>query len=373
MRPLRSHLRIVHTTVPDTVGGLESVVQGLAIGQHRRGHDVRVLAVIGHSMINHPFAVSLLDAGVPVALLRLRRRDYVGEWRQMGKFFREFQPDIVHTHGYRSDLLDATVARLHGFATVTTVHGSSRMGGGTPLYEWVQTRAFRWFDAVISVSIPLLDLMDEAGVPRDRVVIIPNAWAGKEPVLGRTEARRKLGIPEEGIVIGFVGRLISIKGCDVFLKAISRLTDLPFTVSVVGDGSERAALERLSHSIGIGNRITFHGSVDSAFQLFPAFDLYALTSRSEGTPMVLFESMAARVPIVASLVGGVPAVLGDTALLVPPEDPEALAAALRQVLEDQKSARERAEKARHRLETIYSSDTWLDQHDEVYQRIRRFR
>ncbi|MDJ0763951.1 MAG: glycosyltransferase [Myxococcota bacterium] len=364
-------LRILHTAVPDLAGGLERVVQGLAIGQHRRGHEVNVVAIIENDSEDHPFLMPLRDAGVPTTCLRLKHGDYLGHWRGLWRILREYQPDIVHTHGYRSDLMDATAARLQGFPTVTTVHGSSRMGGATHFYEWVQFRVFRWFDAVISVSNPLLALLDEAGVPRDVVETIPNAWMGQPPSSDRREARRTLGLTEDALVVGFVGRLIPIKGCDVLLNAIARLSDLPVVLSIIGDGSERAALEQRATRIDGGKRIFFHGGVDNAAHLYPAFDIYALPSRSEGTPIVLFEAMAAGVPIVASQVGGVPEVLGNTATLVPPENPDALADGLRRVLMDRDGAQRRAEQAKARLETVYNGDVWIDRHETLYSKIRK--
>src|SRR5437879_13039717 len=81
---------------------------------------------------------------------------------------------------------------------------------------------------------------------------------------------------------------------------------MPWSAAVVGDGVERCRLERLAATLGLGSRVAFHGKVDDAARLFPAFDMFVLSSRTEGTPIVLFEAMAAGVPVVANAVGGVP-------------------------------------------------------------------
>src|SRR5690606_5519239 len=100
---------------------------------------------------------------------------------------------------------------------------------------------------------------------------------------------------------------------------------------------------------------------------FAAFDVFVLSSRTEGTPMVLFEAMAAGTPIVATAVGGVPDVVGPgEAILVSPEDPEMLARAIREVREDPRAAASRAERARHRLANHFDAHSWSRAYESVY-------
>ncbi len=368
-RPVRP-LKILHTLAPAPQGGLETVVHQLAIGQHRRGHTVQVQAFVGPGG-EHPFELPLRAAGVEVVMHRLPGRAYVRTWRAAAEQARSFAPDVVHSHGYRSDLLDAEAARRLGVPTVTTVHGSSFMGGASQFFERLQLWSLRRFRAVISVSSPLTRSLVEAGVPETRIEEIPNAWSGRTPALDRGGARGALGLPEEGPpVIGFVGRLIPIKDAALLLEALQRVPDLPWQAVLVGDGPEREALQQQIQGTPIQDRVVFAGGRDGAGDLFPAFDLYVLSSRSEGTPMVLFEAMSAQVPVVATAVGGVPDVMGPgSALLTPPRDPESMAAALRSSLEDPAAARARAGAAWDRLREVYSPEVWLDRHDRVYRGI----
>lgn len=363
-------LRILHTLAPAPMGGLETVVHQLAIGQHRRGHTVQVQAFVGPGG-EHPFEAPLRAAGVDVVMHRLPGRAYLRTWRAASAQVRAFAPDLVHSHGYRSDMLDAEAARQAGLPTVTTMHGSSFMGGASQFFERLQLWSLRRFRAVISVSAPLTRLLVEAGVPEARIEEIPNAWSGRTPALDRGAARAALGLPEEGPpVIGFVGRLIPIKDAALLLDALQRVSELPWQAVLVGDGPEREALQQQLQGTPIQDRVLFAGGRDGAGDLFPAFDHYVLSSRSEGTPMVLFEAMSAQVPVVATAVGGVPDVMGPRgALLPPPRDPEAMAAALRNSLEDPDSARARAAAAWDRLREVYSPELWLDRHDRVYRGI----
>ncbi|HYT05036.1 MAG TPA: glycosyltransferase [Gemmatimonadales bacterium] len=351
---------------------MERVLQALPSGQSRRGHRVRVALVVRAAEERDAFVAPLLAAGVEVDVLRLPARAYLRERHLIRELCARFRPDVVHTHGYRPDVLDAGIARSMGVPTVTTVHGSSRTRGRVRLYELVQFVMFRKFDAVVAVSRPLVRSLTRFGVPRHRIHVVPNAWDGRAPGWDRHAARDALGAPPDRFLIGWVGRLIPVKAADVFLRALAALRDVPWFAAVVGDGTERCCLERLAAGLGLSGRVAFHGNVDDAARLFPAFDVFVLSSRTEGTPIVLFEAMAAGVPVVATAVGGVPDVVSGTeALLVPAEDPGELAQAIRTALLDPGAARARVTAARARLTRDFTVDRWVARYDAVYQRVVR--
>jgi glycosyltransferase involved in cell wall biosynthesis len=200
--------------------------------------------------------------------------------------------------------------------------------------------------------------------------VIPNGWSDRNPIADRSNARRHLNLPANGTVVGWVGRLIPIKGADVFLQSIRHLAALPLTISLIGDGSEKAGLEEFVRAQGLADRVRFHGTVPDAARYISAFDAFVLSSRSEGTPVTLLEAIAARVPVVVTSVGGVPDVVGPAeALLVPPEEPRALAEAIRSVIQDPAAAARRAEAAAHRLHANFGMERWIDAHDRVYNLI----
>jgi glycosyltransferase involved in cell wall biosynthesis len=277
------------------------------------------------------------------------------------------RPDVVHTHGYRPDVLASGVARGLGLATATTVHGFTGGDLKNRMYEWLQRRSFRRFGAVVAVSKPLVEQLARGGVPRDRIHLVPNAWSSAARHLTREQARAKLGITDQGFRIGWVGRLSREKGADLLLEALARLPDPAFRVSFIGDGRERTALAARAAALGVADRVQWHGTVPDAGALYAAFDCYALSSRTEGTPIVLFEAMAARVPIVAAAVGGVPDVVrSGEGLLVPPESPAALAEAIGHVRADPAGAESRAAAAEAALGTRFSPERWLERYDAIY-------
>jgi glycosyltransferase involved in cell wall biosynthesis len=222
-------------------------------------------------------------------------------------------------------------------------------------------------DTVVPVSEKLGRQLVEAGVEVQRVRVIRNAWTPASQPLGRSEARGILGLSPDSFIIGWVGRFTLEKSVDTLLRAFALLEIPEARLSLVGGGPEEPSLRSLAHDLSLRDRIHWQGVVPEARNLFAAFDCLALTSWSEGTPMVLLEAMAAGTPIVTTRVGGIEDMVStDEAILVPPSRPEVVAEALRSVYLRPRLAEERAASARRRLEREFTLDPWLDQYEEVY-------
>jgi len=365
-------VRVLHILAPGAVGGLERVVQILAQGQARAGAEVHVAAVLDRANAGHPLLDALAAGGVTTHAIVLSGRGY---WRERAAILElggRVRPSVVHTHGYRADVVDAAAARRLGIPTVTTVHGFTGGDWKNRLYERLQRRAYRRFDAVVAVSRPLAEQLMGDDVPPQRVHYVPNAWPETVPPLDRAAARRALGLGQDGFLIGWVGRLSGEKGPDVLLDALVHLTDLPISASVIGGGREQRLLAVRAQRLGVERLVRWHGTVPDAGRWFAAFDVFVLSSRTEGTPMVLFEAMAAGVPIVATRVGGVPDVLSPAeAALIAPDDPAALAAEIRAVHREPAAAGERARRARERLRRDFTLPPWLGRYETIYRLVSR--
>lgn len=364
-------LRILHVTAPGEFGGLERVVATLAPGQAAAGHRVVVLAVVDRNGgSRHPLRGLPHGSGVDVCVMPVPPRAYLRERRAVEQVLASERPSVVHTHGYRPDVVDSGVARAAGYPTVTTVHGFTGGDRKNRLYERLQRRAHRHFDAVVAVSRPLARRLEAEGVPGGKIRVVRNRWAGDSGLLPRPMARRELQCPDGDFHVGWVGRLSDEKGPDVLLEAVARMDGFPVCASFVGSGRAARRLRQRARSRGVSERLTWHGALPDAARYFPAFDAFVLSSRSEGTPMVLFEAMAARVPIVATRVGGVSDIVSEReAILVPPDDPAALAEAIQQVASKPEEARTRARAARARLEKEFGMEGWRRDYDEVYRSI----
>ena len=185
----------------------------------------------------------------------------------------------------------------------------------------------------------------------------------------RAAARRVLGIEEHAVVAGWVGRLSREKGADVMLAALAQ-SDPSWRLAMIGEGQERDRLREQATELRIGDRVVWHGAVPNAGVLLPAFDAFVLSSRTEGTPIALFEAMYASVPIVAARVGGVPDVVSSQhALIVPAEDPGMIAEALAELRREPSAAAVRSDRAHDRVLQAFSAAAWLDAVEEVYRTV----
>lgn len=357
-------MRVLHLLAPAPFGGLESVVESLTREQIRAGHDVHVVAITGVAE-TRPALLDRLASGVTRHHVAVPARAYLRERSIVRHLLARLAPDVVHTHGYRPDVLHGRSARRMGAAVVTTVHGFTGGDLKNRFYEKLQLRAFRRYDAVVAVSEAMRARLLGAGVPAQHIHCVPNAYADTVEFLTRDDARAELGIPRDGFCIGWVGRLGREKGPDIFVDAIAGLRGGARAV-VIGDGAMRGELERRAAQLAVDVR--WAGAVENAARLLRAFDLVVLSSRTEGTPIVLLEAMAAGVPVVATRVGGVPAVVTDReAVLAAPDDVSALEEAMRAAMVDVDASRARAARALERLRVGFGTDAWQDAYEVVYR------
>ena len=368
-RPARS---VAHVVTPAAVGGLESALLLLAAGQARAGLRVHVLPTLLRPDASARWVDRLREAGVEVTPILGRGRDYLGEARRLTELCRGLAPSVVHTHGHRSDVLGLLAARRAGIPAVTTLHGFVGGDWKMRVYEWLQRRAVRRSDAVVAVSRSMAQALSRRGLREDRLHVVPNAFSVVDPPLAREAARDALNVPRDGFRIGWIGRLSHEKGVDVAVAALADPRLAGAQLSVIGDGQEKHPVRALAERLGVSDRLTWHGALPAAARYVRAFDVLLLSSRTEGTPIVLFEAMSAGVPIVAARVGGVPDMLGpNEALLVPAERPAELAAAVAAVQSDPSAAASRARAARERLDRDYAMEPWVERYTSVYSAVAR--
>jgi glycosyltransferase involved in cell wall biosynthesis len=366
-------LTVLHAAAPARAGGLEKVIEALSVGLAERGHAIHVAAVVERADDAQHFLAPLAERGVHTHPIVLPGRAYRQERAAIRRLCEQLRPAALHTHGYRSDVGTLGIAKGVNVATVSTVHGFTGGSLRNRIYEQLQILAFRRIDAVVAVSKPLETLLRARGVSANRLHLIPNAFRASAPLVNREEARKALGIDANARQVVWLGRLTHEKGADVLLRAIPNI-DPSIRVSFVGDGRERAALLEVAKQLGVEARIDWHGLVANAGRFLRAFDGYVLSSRTEGTPIALFEAMSAELAIVATRVGGVPDVVGDAeALLVPSENPDALAQAINAMFSDPTASTQRASRALQRLSTSFGVDPWLDAYVDLYRQVQKSR
>jgi len=356
---------------PAPFGGLETVLRALAAGHAGLGHTVRVAAVLSPGGEPHPFVESLRGVGIATDTIRVSARRYFAERAAIRELCKSQQPDVVHTHGYRPDFIDGGVARSEKVPVVSTCHGFIESGTRARIYHWLQRRALRSFDAIVAVSSPIEKNLRDAGIPPEKISLVPNAYQPTATPFSRESARRELGLPD-ATLIGWVGRLSFEKGLDVAIEALAQLQRSDAYLVVIGEGQEKSALRNLAQRLGLADRVLWRGAIPNAERLFHAFDAFLLSSRTEGTPMALLEAMAANVPIVATEVGGVPDVIdSSSARLVRAGDAAGIAVALEATLSEPDRTAVRIQRARERLRQQFDVASWLSRYESIYRSVAR--
>jgi glycosyltransferase involved in cell wall biosynthesis len=352
---------VLHVLSPQAAGGLERAVELMAGGLVSRGHEVHALLLLDPVGEPPPIAASLEAAGVAVTTVRAPARHYWQEARAIEETLRSSRSRILHSHGYRGDVLSLRAARRAGAALVSTAHGFTGNGVRNRLYEWLDRRSLARFDAVIAVSESIRDRLIRSGAQPERVRVIENG-IGPETALSCADARRALGLPAEGRLVGWIGRMTAEKGADLLVEALQPVAGRDAEVVLIGDGPERARVQGMART---GFR--FLGLIPEASRYIGAFDVLVISSRTEGTPMVLLEAMQAGLPVIAFGVGGIPNVLdGSTGWLVVPEDRTGLRNAVLEALGNPAEAKMRKEAGRQRIADRFTLARWLDRVEEVY-------
>ena len=183
--------------------------------------------------------------------------------------------------------------------------------------------------------------------------------------LERFASGKRLFDPD-GPLVGNVARLAEQKGQRTLLEAAAELPGVKF--AIVGEGELRGELERRTDELGLHDRVLFTGARDDVPDLLATFDVFAFPSLFEGLCLAVIEAQAAGVPVVATPVGGIreTVVDGETGLLVPPQDPQALAAAIRRLLDDRELAGRLAAEARRRVHERFSVQRMVEETLALY-------
>jgi glycosyltransferase involved in cell wall biosynthesis len=345
------------------VGGAERHVTDLALALHARGHRVVVACATGGPLLHE-----LESAGISIRVLCDRavkhRIDFLFA-RRLRRVLRAGAFDLVHTHLYASTIAASLATIGMGCALVVTVHSEGKWQ--RRIARAVSGRMYRSADALVAVSEPIAQqLTARHRVARERTVVIANALYLPAPA-STTELPSWCGA---GLVVGVVCRLHRDKGVDVLLDAMARVLARRPDVQtvVVGDGPQRDHLQRKACVLGLRDRVRFLGCRHGARSLISTFDLLIVPSRTEGSPIVVLEAMAAGVPVVASRVGGIPDQIrhGVDGLLVPADNARELAKAIEQLLSQPATRREFAAEGRRHVAHQFAYRNLLNGMECVY-------
>ncbi len=333
--------------------------------------DLHELCQAGVALFEVPWLVrdiSLLhDALAMISLWRILHRE---------------RPDIVHTHTSKAGAVGRVAAWLAGIPVVIhTPHGHIFYG----YYGRVMSGIIRLVErALARVTDRIVTLTDRGAQEHmqyriadlDKFVTIPSGIVLSvfRTIRANPAVKRKeLGLPADGPVIGTVGRLVQIKGHEWLLKAAPRvLAEFPHATFVfLGEGPLLSQLEKLADGLGISGRVLFLGARQDVPECLATFDLFAFPSLNEGMGRALIEAMAARLPVVATAVGGIPDIVvnGESGVLVPPKDALALADAVCGILRDPGKRRAYGEAAQRRVDERFDVEAMVRKIERLYDEV----
>jgi glycosyltransferase involved in cell wall biosynthesis len=284
--------------------------------------------------------------------------------------------DVVHTH-YLGALLHMFLGRARRrHAWVHTEHARPDLADYPRWLRGVGERLLATPDRVTAVSEPVGQyLRRRLGSRASRVSVIVNGVDVERFAQARDGAatRRELGLAAHAWVIGSVANLRPEKNHDVLLHAFARLTGLvpEAKLILVGDGECRPTLERLAVELGVAPHVRFLGTRSDVPELFTAFDVHCLPSRYEGMPLAVLESMAARVPVVASAVPGIREIVHDevSGLLVASGDRVALEAALLRLRRDRLLGCRLAQRASEEVTARFRIESMVERYGRLYREV----
>jgi glycosyltransferase involved in cell wall biosynthesis len=365
--------RVVHVVVAGEIGGAERMLLELVARSHdsssgKPGHAIALLTP------SEPLRRLFREAG-----LRVRDRGPVREgplpylWQSLGPrdvawlagVLRDEDARVAHLHTFASQVLGTRAARRAGVRVVRTEHSTRVYDDATcwPFSRWSLARA----DAAVAVSEHVRAVaLARAPWAADRMNVVHNGvdLARFAP----TDAPKS-----DGLVFAVVGRLEPRKGVD---RAIEAMTEVPgATLDVIGDGEERAALQELARTLGVADRVRFHGYLEDTRPLLARAHAVLCTSRSEGLGVAFLEAMAMGLPVVGFAVGGVPEIVldGETGLLCPADDVPALKATMRTAAAARATLATLGEAARRRVVERFSVEAMAAGYAAVYAKLGRER
>lgn len=315
--------------------------------------DLRVCALQIRN--GNPIAAEIRRLGVPVDFIPLRHLRDVAGLPRLVRYLRQQQADLLHTQLEFADTMGSIAAKIRGVPAVATLHTLHNPPKGTRSYwrdrlKWWSLR--HCCDRVIAVSEGARQHYIRLGrLTPEKVTTLYNgidlSCFTPQGQAERAAKRQDFEIPADAPLIITVAVLRSLKGIQYLIEAMPAILQTVPTARylVVGSGPHEAELKRLAQTYGVAERVIFSGARQDIPDLLAMSDLFVLPTLTEALPTVLAEAMAARKPIVASKVGGVPEMIehGANGFLIPPADPARLAEACIQLLQNPSQAQAMAD------------------------------
>jgi glycosyltransferase involved in cell wall biosynthesis len=352
------------------IGGAQRLVSAFASHASRHGIEPVIINLKDGS----PSVIldGILAAGVKVVTIPSYSLFNLKRLRWLVGFLKESKIDVVQTHLMYANILGSVAAHRAGLPVICTLHSTHvKSGFKAGLLKRLEDYCLQRFATRILAVGDMVASAHQGHYEGRDVDVIANGIPEMEEVSDseRARVRSEFGVNGQPIVIT-VGRFSTSKGYEDMIEAFKLLQqkNLQTKLLMVGSGSTQPAIRSQIEKLGLDESVILTGERHDIPQLLASSDVFASSSHREGLPLSVLEAMMAGLPIVATSVGDIPNVVtGETGVIVPPHQPEMLAAALEELLTDADRRQNMGRAARERALQEYSVDVWMKRHLELYE------
>ena len=366
-------MNILHLISSGGYYGAENVVVSLA--ESLEAQDCRSIIGVFHNELqrNEEFIRQAERRDLTVVPIPCR-----GRWdRQTIGVIREILDsmsiDILHSHGYKTDIYGYLAARRRAVPLIATCHNWTRDTAAVRIYEFLDSIFLRAFDTVVVVSEAMAMTLRSAGIHESRIRVIDNGI--DLAAFSRAATNPPEKVPGGKFVVGTAGRLVPLKGLNNFLLAAREiLTEFPdVNFIIIGSGPEREKLEGMARELGIEKDVVFTGHCVDMPAAYASMHVFVLASNVEAMPMVILEALASKKAVVATSVGAVPRLIipEKTGLLVPPQNVQALTQATLRLLNDSALRARLGTEGADLVKRNHSRETMAQNYVQLYQQVAR--
>ena len=369
-------IKVLHFICPTALYGAERWI--LALAKNYVNHDLidcQLAVTYEHQGKNIEVYDKFKELGLKSHMIKTQGRFDPSVIFALYRLIRDQNIDIIHTHGYKSDILGIIAARLTGIKAVATPHGfENAKDFKLQFFIWLGCLALKYFDLVAPLSEELKHDMHHLKVNKNRIRLILNGIDIDEVERERNKKQNTNYLkPADEKLIGYVGQLSHRKNISVLLETFELLYKEHKNVRLIliGEGPQKSELEKKAKALSAGSRIEFLGYRDDRLSLVRQMDLFCMTSSLEGIPRSLMEAMAIETPVASFNIPGVDRLIinGQTGLMADFSNVQMLKLCWQRILFDKDLADKLSKNGREHILKNFSSKRMADEYTFFYKKL----
>lgn len=363
-------MKVLHVIDSGGYYGAEVMLVELALAQLKAGLDVEVCSIGTQGEPEKAIEKVCREKGVKVLPLRMKAGLNLAGGLKVILYARSNGYQLLHSHGYKGNILLGVIPKfIRKLPIVTTVHGYTNSGAIDKmwLYEHIDRIIVRFIEHVVLVSSKMLEIPVYSKMNQSKASVIYNG-------IDQTEQNNEvetnaIEIPQHEIILGTIGRLSPEKNHALLIKMMQLLKqqEIDAYLLIVGEGGLRQSLETLIKECDVEDRVRITGYVDNASHLIKCFDMYLISSTTEGLPITLLESMRASRPVISTAVGEVTNILKEFDLLVE-ATPEAFTSKVMEFINHPEQIENYGHALYQKFLNQYTSDTMSKAYSTAYKK-----